>query len=346
MLTEKGTGDQKSAVLNIDSAYVTGLLNTASNKTITLDVSDVTADSYHPLSIQLSSSLADQLQKSGKPLVIKGNGFDISISSVNIKSFMTKDGFIVSLSRSGSPAGSPQAPSGGTASFVAGTLTVSEPASALSAPVMITLGIDPAKVSNRSKVGIFSLGSDGTWTYLTAGSNAPASVSFQTSKLGTFSAAETTKTFKDMVSHWAQHEIEVIASHAMANGKDSTDTYKPNDQVTQAEFLTLIDRLLGNGKTWSDRAAETGANHALTRQELAVLLVNALGADVSQSAAAELSFKDQDRISPDSKPAIQYAVQQGYLKGNPDQTFKPEGNLTRAEAGVILYRMLQDLQSK
>ncbi|MED5018051.1 S8 family serine peptidase [Paenibacillus chibensis] len=343
-LTEKGSGDQKTAILSIDSAYITGQLNNVS-KSVIIDVSDVKAENYHPLSIQFSSALADQLVKSGKPLSIKGNSFEINIPAGEIKSFVTKDGFNLSLSYSSSPTGAPQAPSGGTVKFVSGNLTIAEPASALTTPVSITLSIDPSKVTNRSKVGVFSQSNGGQWNYFAAGSNGSASVRFQTAKLGAFGAAEVSKSFADLANHWAKNEVEVIASHYLANGKDSTDTYKPNDQVTQAEFLSLLDRLLGTGKTWTDRSGETGSNHALTREELTILLANALGSNVG-AVTSELTFKDQGSISPDAKAAILYAVQKGYLKGNPDQTFNPKGKLTRAEAGVILYRVLQDLQSK
>ncbi|GIP25967.1 hypothetical protein J23TS9_10970 [Paenibacillus sp. J23TS9] len=344
-LSEKGTGDQKSAVLNVDSSYLTGQLNNTDAKNITLDISDVPIESYHPLNLQLSSSLADQLLKTNKPLVIKGKGFEISIPANDMKSFVTKDGLIIGLSFSNAPTGTPQAPTGGTVNFVSNALTINEPPAALTSPIAITLAIDPAKVKNRSKVGIFTQSTGGNWTYLSAGNNSPSTISFQTSKLGAFSAAEVSKTFADIVNHWAKNEIEVIAAHYLANGKDSSDMYKPNDQVTQAEFLSLLDRLLGTGRTWSERAAETGSNHQLTREELAILLANALGAPVT-GTASDLSFKDQNSIQDAAKGAVLYAVQKGYLKGNPDHSFNPKGKLTRAEAGVILYRLLQDLQSK
>ncbi|WP_168928918.1 S8 family serine peptidase [Paenibacillus dokdonensis] len=344
-LTEKGTGDQQSAVLNVDSSYLTGQLNGTDAKNITLDINDVAIESYHPLNIQLSSSLADQLLKANKPLVIKGIGFEISIPANDMKSFATKDGLIIGISFGNTPTGSPQAPTGGTVNFVSNMLTIIEPPAALTSPMTITLAIDSAKVKNRSKVGVFNQGSGETWTYLSAGNNSPNSISFQASKLGAFSAAEVSKTFIDIANHWAKNEIEVIAAHYLANGKDSTETFKPSDQVTQAEFLSLLDRLLGSGKTWSERAAEAGSNHQLTREELAILLTNALGANVT-GTTTDLSFKDQNNIQEAAKGAVLYAVQKGYLKGNPDQSFNPKGKLTRAEAGVILYRLLQDLQSK
>ena len=345
VLTEKGTGEQKTAELNVDSAYLTGQLSKSDSKNITLDVSDTSIDSYHPFTLKVNGTLTEQMLKSGKPLTIKGKGFEINVPASTLKSFVTKDGLSVSFTYNSTAAGTIEAPTGGSANFVSGALTISEPATALTSPVAVTLTLDTAKVKTRGKVGIFTKNKEGAWSYAAAGNNQAGSVTFQTSKSGAFSAAEVLKTFSDIVGHWAKNEIEVIASHYLANGKDTSETYKPNDQVTQAEFLSLLDRLLGTGKTWSDRAAETGSSHPLSREELAILLAAALGGDTSE-ASSELAFKDRDGIQESAKGAVSYAVEKGYLKGNPDGTFNPKGKLTRAEAGILLYRILQELQSK
>jgi minor extracellular serine protease Vpr len=345
VLTDKGTGDQKYAELNVDSVYITEQLNKSDTQKVTLDITDVTIDSKYPLIIKWSSSLTEQLLKAKKPLIIKGKGFEILIPADDINSFVTKDGLSITVRFGSAPTGAPQAPTGGSVNFVSNALTINEPATALVSPVTITIDLDSSKVKNRSKVGIFSQSSGGTWENVSAGSKTIGSVSFQVSKLGTFGAVEVLKTFADIANHWAKNEIEVIASHYLANGKDSADTYKPNDQVTQAEFQSLLDRLLGTGKTWSDRAAEAGSNHALNREELAILLANALGAN-SNATASELSFKDASSIQEAAKGAVSYAVQKGYIQGNPDHSFDPKGKLTRAQAAVILYRVLQDLQAK
>lgn len=345
VLTEKGTGEQKTAELNVDASYLTGQLNKSDSKNATVDLSDASFDSYHPFTLKIGSTLTEQLLKSGKPLIIKGKGFEIHVPAGTLKSFVTKDGLAVSFSFSGTAAGTIQAPAGGSAGFVSGALTINDPATALASPVSITLALDAGKVKNRGKVGIFAKNKEGVWTYAASGNNQTGFVTFQTSKLGAFSAVEALKTFNDIVHHWAKNEIEVIASHYLANGKDATDTYKPNDPVTQAEFLSLLDRLLGTGKTWSDRAAETGSSHPLSREELATLLAQALGAG-STGGGSDLAFKDGDDIRDSAKGAVSYAVEKGYLKGNPNGTFNPKGKLTRAEAGIILYRILQELQSK
>lgn len=345
-LVEQGTGDQKTASLTIDAAYVTNQLSNADTKAVTLDISDTDVETYHTLNIQLSKAVADQLTKSNKGLIIKGKSLELSVPADDLSSFITTNGLTIGLGYSSNPAGTPQSPTGGTTNFVSGALVLSEPAASLASPVTVTLQLDPAKIKNRNKVGIFSVDSNNLWTYLKPGSNSANSVTFSLNKSGSYAAFESNKTFADLNNHWAKDEIEVIASHYLATGKDTTETYKPNDQVTQAEFLTLLDRLLNTGKTWSDRTAETGAAHSLTREELAVLLAQALKADLTNSNATELAFTDQNSIQPSALNAIAYAVKQGYLQGNPDHSFDPKGKLTRAQAGVILYRVLQDIQSK
>jgi minor extracellular serine protease Vpr len=107
--------------------------------------------------------------------------------------------------------------------------------------------------------------------------------------------------------------------------------------------LTLFDRLLGKGDTWTTHIKESGSRDVLTREEAAVILAEALGAD---GTAAALTFKDASSISADAKNAIAFAVSKGYLQGVGGNTFNPTGTLTRAQAAVILERVLEDLRNQ
>jgi len=53
------------------------------------------------------------------------------------------------------------------------------------------------------------------------------------------------KTFKDIAScTWAEKQIEVLASKGIINGTSDT-TYSPGDQITRADYLTLLVKTLG-----------------------------------------------------------------------------------------------------
>lgn len=344
-ITETGKDDTLTGVLNVDSTYVNEQLNLKDSKTVTFDISDIDLSSYHPLNIQLSSSLTKLLQDSKKDLIIKGKGFELTIPAGDIASFVSNGILKITLQFSDTPTGNIQTPTGGTGVFTSGSLNIKETTVPLAAPIKITLDLSSSKVKDRQKVGVFTLGKDGTWSYAGTGNNHANSLFFNADHLGSFTTVEISKSFADIKAHWAKNEIEVIASHFLATGKNTADTFKPSDRLSQAEFLTLLDRLLSTGKTWNDRAAEAGSTHELTREEVAVLIAQSFKVDLTSSAIS-LTFKDQGKISSSSKTAVSYAVGKGYLKGNPDNSFNPAGKLTRAEAAVILFRLLQDVQAK
>src|SRR5690606_32017391 len=79
----------------------------------------------------------------------------------------------------------------------------------------------------------------------------------------------------------------------------------------------------------------------LTRQQFAVVVVRALGAT---NVASNLSnfvtrFADNDQISDWARGAVAYASAR-IVQGYPDGTFRPQANVTYAEAYTMLIRAL------
>ncbi|MBO4897530.1 MAG: S-layer homology domain-containing protein [Clostridia bacterium] len=74
---------------------------------------------------------------------------------------------------------------------------------------------------------------------------------------------------------------------------------------------------------------------------------NALGilidtADIQADLSVLDKFSDADRISDKEKNIFAYCVGQGLLKGYPDGTLQPYGEITRGEYAVIIERLLKD----
>ncbi|CAM2779330.1 S8 family serine peptidase [Paenibacillus sediminis] len=346
-LTDSTVNGQHNAVLTIDSMYISEQLKNADVKLINMDISDISLDSYHQTEIRIESQLAQLLQKSNKDLLLIGSSFKVLIPAKGLVDFVTKDGGItLSLSlTSPDKSGTISTPVGGTGKFVATALTLKGGKNDLSTPITITLTLYNANFIDRHKVGVFNLIESGQWSYFKAGNYTDdKAVQFTSSRLGSFTASEIAKSFTDTINHWANNEIGVISAHYLVTGKDSIQTFKPNDQVNQAEFLTMLDRLLGTGKTWAERVAEPGARNMLTREQAAVLLAQALNAKLSETAP-QFTFKDQSEISNEARSAVSFSVSKGYFQGTNINRFNPLGTLTRAQAAVILYRVLQDLQS-
>lgn len=57
-----------------------------------------------------------------------------------------------------------------------------------------------------------------------------------------------------------------------------------------------------------------------------------------------LKFKDHSKIKPEFKNMLAWAVEQGFVAGYADGTFRPRGTLTRAEAAALLDRMFPKIE--
>ncbi|ACA60212.1 S-layer homology domain-containing protein [Candidatus Desulforudis audaxviator] len=181
--------------------------------------------------------------------------------------------------------------------------------------------------------------------------------------------------FTDISGHWAEHDINLMAGKGIAGGYPD-GTFRPNANVTRAQFAALLIRTLGiteqaakggrftdvAAKAWYAGAVETAAaaglvggypdgsfkpNANITRQELAAMVTRGLayqGKDVKLSAAeveAILArFSDAAKISPWARNVAAVAADQGIVGGRTGNTFAPQENATRAEAIVMLKRML------
>ncbi|MBW7462162.1 S-layer homology domain-containing protein, partial [Paenibacillus sepulcri] len=63
---------------------------------------------------------------------------------------------------------------------------------------------------------------------------------------GVYAVISGTKSFADIQGHWAQREIENLASRLIANGI-TENSYAPAENVNRAEFAALLVRAIGLG---------------------------------------------------------------------------------------------------
>src|SRR5690606_30631963 len=79
-------------------------------------------------------------------------------------------------------------------------------------------------------------------------------------------------------------------------------------------------------------------NKPINRAEWVQLLVRALGIKATSSAAP---FADLDGLDKEQQKAIAAAVQAGIINGFGDGSFRPQGEVTRAQMAVMLARALK-----
>ncbi|MCY9659979.1 S-layer homology domain-containing protein [Paenibacillus anseongense] len=186
------------------------------------------------------------------------------------------------------------------------------------------------------------------------------------------------RTFADLNGHWAKADVEYLASKLLVNGV-AADRFAPEGTITRAEFSALLVRGLGlsakeNGggahfadvpaSAWYastvDAAVASGLvsgvgaglfapNAPITREEMAVVIASALtltsnGASSKgqgQAGSRLNAFTDRESISSWAQEAAIRASEVGIMNGMEDGRFAPTEYATRAQAAVILKRLLQ-----
>lgn len=175
---------------------------------------------------------------------------------------------------------------------------------------------------------------------------------------------------KDVKGHWAEGVITEMYKNTVATGYND-NTFRPDSTITRAEFVALINRFFGYTETvpitFSDiadnswykadvaRAIAAGyitgyedntfrPDNLLTRQEAAKILATLQKLESPEQNKIEI-FTDAVRVKDWAFTAMNALVKFGVIKGYPDNTLRPEGYITRAEAVHLLKKILPQLQS-
>lgn len=177
--------------------------------------------------------------------------------------------------------------------------------------------------------------------------------------------------FDDIQGHWAQEEIMLMTDLGVVGGV-AANSFSPNEVVTRAQFAAFLIRSLGIAEAPLDRFSDVrpgawyygavGAaqaaelvggypdgsfrpNQPITRQEIAVMVVRALPRQTVTPIANPpegvlAAFADESFIATWAREATAQAVAADIVRGRGENRFAPLENANRAEAVVMLKRML------
>ena len=181
--------------------------------------------------------------------------------------------------------------------------------------------------------------------------------------------------FADMQGHWAESEVEQLGSKRIVKGV-TADGYAPNRNVTRAEYASLLVRALGIktehagvGDVFEDVAAASwyaveveaayraglvqgisstqfAPEAQITREQIAVMLMNAMalvnGASkpAIQTPDSLTPFTDASEVSAWARDAMSHAVASKLIEGLPGDRLVPAAPATRAQAAIMLHRLL------
>lgn len=245
---------------------------------------------------------------------------------------------------------------------------------ALAKPGRLTLAYDKAGLGSGDprKLGVYRLdAASDVWRYaggvVDAGGGA---VELATALPGVYAVLIAEYSFSDLNAHWGRADIEALAARGIVTG-DPSGTFRPNGNVTRAEFVKLLASLIdrepaaGAGSfedvpadAWYAeavaRARAAGIvvgdggrfrpNDPISREEMAVMLYRASvpgGAEDSDTASLD-AYRDGGKVSPWARQAVAYEVRSGTLRGS-GGLLKPAATATRAEAAAVIARKLDAL---
>ncbi len=167
----------------------------------------------------------------------------------------------------------------------------------------------------------------------------------------------------DITGHWAEADIKTLIEKGAITGYPDK-TFRPGNNITRAEFASVLVRAFEletkTGKIFNDTAEHWakdiittanayniiegyndkmfGPDDTITREQMALMIVRVTKLN---GVEEEASFTDSADISDWAKEGVAIAVKNGLINGYPDNTFRPQGNATRAEAATLIIRALQ-----
>ena len=173
--------------------------------------------------------------------------------------------------------------------------------------------------------------------------------------------------YSDTSEHWAREAIDDMSDKKIVNGY-SDGTFKPNNEMTRAEFIAVVNRMLGlknessryipdisrQDRYYADvrKAVEAGIlkgddagyirpNDTITREEAVVVLARAF--KIADAVGIDISYSDRSEISDWAKTNVYTFVRYGYLNGYDDNIIRPKSPITRAEALTIIKRIIPNI---
>ncbi|MCL2164805.1 MAG: S-layer homology domain-containing protein, partial [Oscillospiraceae bacterium] len=181
---------------------------------------------------------------------------------------------------------------------------------------------------------------------------------------------------KDIAAdHWAAVYIDGLVERGIISGypqPDGTFKYEPDNEITRAELMKLIAVALDlelienyDGSAFADwdsieewakpyiaalieakivlGSQEDGgvflfANNSITREEMIVMVMRALGVNPSGSTA---NYPDVGEVSDWAADSVAFAYENGMINIYSDGSANPAGNAKRDETAMLLYMLIK-----
>ena len=234
--------------------------------------------------------------------------------------------------------------------------------------------LDDLSVTANGKDVELTANSDGTYSFTMPSADVRITATFAEDPDWTEPeepATDVSDIFLDIAPNaWYKDAVQYAYDNGLMTGTSAT-TFEPNTSTTRAMIVSMLARLEGvesaESAGFTDVAADdwyatavnwaaasgitsgTGdgnfsPNTAITREQLAAILMNYAqykGQDVSARATLD-TYSDATAISSWANDVMSWAVAEGLLTGVTNDQLQPQGNATRAQVAAILERFLDN----
>lgn len=192
---------------------------------------------------------------------------------------------------------------------------------------------------------------------------------------GIYTVTESPRNFGDIKNHWARNEVNILAAKMVISGLDDR-TFAPEAKVTRAQLAAMVARAMGldsqltaaafkdvRANDWYAGAIGAAVKQGIikgysngtfkpkeyvTREQVAAILAQALKTsggrslpDAASTAEYLARFRDSKSISTWARQFVAAAVREGLINGDSTGAFAPQKNATRAEAAVMIRKMMR-----
>ncbi|MCL1906271.1 MAG: S-layer homology domain-containing protein, partial [Clostridiales bacterium] len=227
----------------------------------------------------------------------------------------------------------------------------------------------PAASMQKEGLVVFNIGEDGAKNLikLSAYDSGSKSMKIGLTHLSKYSIGYAPLTFGDISGHWGSSHIEFLASRRIVNGRKN-EYFDPEGKVTRAEFLKMLAEAVdgieiagaadsgfsdvpdnawyagyvkwaaGLGIVQGNTDGTFRPDGLITREQMAAMterFIRAMKLELKANQTAT-EFTDREQISAFAGGAIKAMQQYGIMQGNPDGSFNPKGQATRAEAAKVI----------
>lgn len=184
------------------------------------------------------------------------------------------------------------------------------------------------------------------------------------SLMPTVAFAAPSGSFDDVDGHWGQAAVERWAGYGVVNG-DGTGNFNPDNQMTRAEFATMLANMLGykekatntfsdvnDGDWFADAILKLAAagviqgsngmanpNAPISRQEAAVMMCRAFNIPTT---GGSLDFADSADVADWAKGAVAALASRGMMNGVGGNNVAPLANINRASVATLLDNMITE----